>query len=184
MSFPLHLSFRNMAPSAAIEEVIRQKARKLDVFTDHILWCRVVVERVGNLRQHGSLYELRIDLATPGQEIVVQRELKRDSENKDFHVEIREAFDSARRQLEAHAHRRRRDVKTHEEAPHGKVSQLFPDEDYGFLETMEGREIYFHRHSLVNGDFDHLEVGREVAFVEQEGTQGPQASTVRIIGRH
>jgi cold shock CspA family protein len=74
-------------------------------------------------------------------------------------------------------------VKTHEEAPRGRVTRLFPEEGYGFLEAADGREIYFHRNALVNGDFDRLSVGRDVRYFEREGEKGPQASTVHLAAR-
>lgn len=61
---------------------------------------------------------------------------------------------------------------------------LNPQEGYGFLETPDGREIYFHRHSVLHGHFDDLQVGTEVTFVEEAGKKGAQASTVAIVGRH
>ncbi len=68
-------------------------------------------------------------------------------------------------------------VKTHEAAALGRV-RLEPELDYGFLETPDNREIYFHRNSVLGPGFDKLEIGAEVRFVEEEGEQGPQASTV------
>jgi len=59
---------------------------------------------------------------------------------------------------------------------------LFPKQDYGFLETPDGREIYFHRNSVLHPGFDRLEIGTEVRFVEELGQEGPQASTVAIVG--
>jgi cold shock CspA family protein len=50
--------------------------------------------------------------------------------------------------------------------------------------TPEGREIYFHRNSVIDGDFDSLEIGSEVRFNEEAGDEGPQASTVYLIGKH
>jgi cold shock CspA family protein len=59
---------------------------------------------------------------------------------------------------------------------------LFPEEGYGFLATPDGREIYFHRHSVLHPGFDRLAIGTEVRFVEESGEKGPQASTVAIAG--
>jgi hypothetical protein len=32
--------------------------------------------------------------------------------------------------------------------------------------------------------FDQLTIGTRVAFVEERGEQGPQVSTVRVLGKH
>jgi cold shock CspA family protein len=53
-------------------------------------------------------------------------------------------------------------------------------EGYGFLTTPEGREIYFHRHSVLEPGFDRLDIDAEVRFAEEQGEKGPQASTVYI----
>ena len=75
-------------------------------------------------------------------------------------------------------------MKAHDVLPHGRVSRLYPHEDYGFIATRDGHEVYFHRNSVVNDAFDRLEVGAEVSYVEQDGRKGPQASTVKLVGRH
>jgi cold shock CspA family protein len=70
----------------------------------------------------------------------------------------------------------------HESPPHARVARLFPEDGYGFLETPEGTEVYFHRNSVLDAGFNRLKVGAEVAFVTEEGEKGLQASTVRITG--
>jgi cold shock CspA family protein len=102
--------------------------------------------------------------------------------DEDLYVAIRDAFDAARRRLEDYAGRQRGAVKSHEERHRARVSRLFPEEGYGFLATPDGREIYFHRHSVLHPGFDRLAIGTEVRFVEESGEKGPQASTVAIAG--
>ncbi len=63
-----------------------------------------------------------------------------------------------------------------------RVSRLFPEEGYGYLPP-DGGEIYFHKNSVLNDEFEKLVVGTEVSFVEEAGDKGPQASTVRILGK-
>jgi cold shock CspA family protein len=89
-----------------------------------------------------------------------------------------------RRELEDYVRELRGDVKTHDPLPHAKVSELFPMEDYGFIKTHEGHRLYFHRNSVLDGRFDELDIDSEVSFVEELGDKGPQASTVRLAGRH
>ncbi|MGE5721197.1 MAG: cold-shock protein, partial [Sphingomonadales bacterium] len=54
--------------------------------------------------------------------------------------------------------------------------------EFGFLETDDGSEIYFHRNSVLNHGFAHLKPGSKVRYVEELGNEGPQASTVEPIG--
>ena len=184
MKLPLEIAFHNLPHSEAIEAEVRAKADKLDEFCDQIMRCRVVVEVPHQHHKHGNFYQVRIDLTVPGEEVVVNREAPEHVPYRDVHVAIRDAFDAAKRKLEDYVRRHRRDVKVHEAAPHAKVRLLNAQEDYGFLETPDGREIYFHRHSVLHGHFDDLQVGTEVTFVEEGGKKGPQASTVSIVGRH
>jgi len=96
---------------------------------------------------------------------------------------VRGAFNSARRKLQEHARLRRSDVKTHEPNLMATISRIFLKEGYGYLETVDGREIYFHANSVLGGTFRKLKTGTRVQFVEETGLKGLQASTVRIIKR-
>jgi len=49
--------------------------------------------------------------------------------------------------------------------------------------TPDGREIYFHRNAVLNGDFEKLRLGAEVIFNEADGEKGPQASGLRLAER-
>jgi ribosomal subunit interface protein len=177
MKIPLQIRSRNFHLSETIEEAIRAKAEKLDQFYDQISRCKVTVEVPHRHRHKGILYDVRIDITVPGGEIVVKRE-----PHEDVYVSIRDTFDAARRQLKTRAEVRRGEVKFHEETPRGRVSAIFPEKGYGFLSTRDGREIYFHRNSVVGDKFDGLKVGTEVCFVEEQGDKGPQTSTLRVIG--
>ena len=99
-------------------------------------------------------------------------------------VAIRDAFDAAVRQIEDLAREMRDQVKEQVETDRGRVTKFLAGEDYGFIESADGREIYFHRNAVIDGAFDRLKVGSEVAFVEEAGEKGAQASTVRLIGKH
>jgi cold shock CspA family protein len=64
------------------------------------------------------------------------------------------------------------------------VKKLLPEDGYGFLESADGREIYFHRNSVRELGFESLEIGARVRFAEEEGEKGPQASRVTPLGEH
>jgi ribosomal subunit interface protein len=185
MQLPLQITFRHMDPSPALEARIRQRAEEFERFFDRITSCRVIVERVNRRHQQGNLFEVKIDLLLPGNELVVGREHRANHAHEDPYVAVRDAFDAARRLLEDHARRRRGEAKTHAVPDHGRVARLLPDRDCGFIETAAG-EVYFHRNSVANDGFDQLEVGAEVRFVAQEAESpdGPQASTVVPLGKH
>ncbi len=184
MQLPLQIAFHNMERSETIENAVREKAAKLDEFAGQIMGCRVVVEAPHRHHERGNQYQVRIDVTIPGGEIVVTREPPEHTTYKEINIALRDAFDSARRQLEDYVRRVRSAVKVHESLPHARVSKLFPDEGYGFLETPDGREIYFHQNSVLNEGFARLKIGTEVTFAEEAGRKGPQASTVKPVGRH
>lgn len=209
IKIPLQVTFKNMEPSETIEAHIRDGAEKLDTFYDQIMGCRVLVEAPHRHHRKGQLYHVRIDLTVPGGEFVIKRaprlitdrplryhkvpddvepeESREESKyaaHDDILLAIRDAFDAARRKLQDYARRRRGVLKVHEGTPHARVTKLFPEEGFGFLETPEGREIYFHEHSVLDSGFNGLEIGTEVHFVEEPGEKGPQASTVTPVKHH
>lgn len=184
MQLPLQVTFRHMETSEALLADIEEKAEKLDRFSDQIMACRVVVEAPHQHHQKGKLFHVSIDLTVPGGEIVASRSADLNHAHEDVYVAVRDAFNAVKRQLEDHARVQRHKVKLHEAPPHGKVLRLIPDEGYGFLESAEGKEVYFHRNSVLNDQFDQLEVGSEVRFSEEKGEEGPQASSVALIGKH
>lgn len=169
------VTFKDIPPSEAIESVILEKASKLERYYNRIMGCRIAVEAVQQRKHQGKLYSVRIDLTVPGSEIVINK-----IENEDLYVAIRDAFDAARRRLEAFAEKQRGDIKQHEEPPRGRVARIVAAEGYGFILTSDGREVYFHRNSVINPDFDRLKEGMEVVFIEVQGKKGPQAARVAV----
>jgi ribosomal subunit interface protein len=180
MQIPLEVTFRNMRHSDAIEEAVRKRAEKLDRYHPRIMACRVMVEASHHRSTKGAVYHVRVDVTVPGGEFVAHREPPLQNFHEDVYIAIRDAFDRVRRELEDHARAQRGDTKTHEQMPHGRVTKLFPDRGYGFIETPDELEVYFHRNSVLDHGFDGLAVGTEVRFVEELGERGPQASTVIV----
>lgn len=175
MKITPQITLKNVPHSEAVEAKIRDKMEKLNQFNNRIMSCRVAVEESQRRQHQGKLFAVHIDITVPGKELVVNR-----VEHEDCYVAIRDAFDAARRQLEEHSRIRRGVVKSHAEAPRGKVAKIFPFDGYGFIITSDGREIYFHRNSVIQPNFDQLEEGVEVAFLEEQGKEGPQAVRVAL----
>jgi cold shock CspA family protein len=174
-----------MKPSAAVERNIREQARRLDKFSEDIMSCRVVVEAPHRHHHQGYLYHVSMGVRLQGRATIdVTRNPEQHHAHEDVYVAIRDAFDAARRRIEDYARRRRGQVKHHEVPAHGIIVQLFPERDYGTIATRDDRRVYFHRNSVVGADFEQLDMDAEVRFVEEMGEQGPQASTVKLIGKH
>lgn len=126
-------------------------------------------------QKKGDEYNARIEITVPGSDLVVKRE-----PNQDLYTAIVGSFETAERRLKEFADKQRGDVKHYEEKPVAKVDKLFFENGYGFLVTPTGREIYFHKNSLVGEKFDNLVIGTVVEFVERLGEKGAQASTVTV----
>lgn len=172
-----------MAPSPALETLVRGCADELETIFDRIVSCRVTLEAPNHHQHHGGVYKVRIEISVPGDHIVVDRSPIEQATHTDVDVAIHDAFRAARRQLEDHVRRERGDVKTHVAPPHARVVHLEPGLEYGRLATDDDREIYFHRHSVIGG-MERLKVGTEVRFHEEPGDKGPQASSVEPVGEH
>ncbi|HBD11312.1 MAG TPA: 30S ribosomal protein S30 [Porticoccaceae bacterium] len=184
MQKPLQISFLNLDHSAAVEERIREECAKLEQFYNGIIGCRVTLEAAHRRHHQGNIYEIKVHLTLPEGEIVISHPHHDQHAHEDIYVAIRDGFKAARRQLEDFSRKRRQQVKSHEPPQHGRVAKILPEEDYGFIETNEGRQIYFHRNSLINARLESLNPGDEMRFVEELGEQGPQASTVYLQGKH
>ena len=201
MELPMQITFRNMESSENVKEWILAEAGKLETFYKPIMGCRVAVEIPHRHKRKGAAYGVRIDLTLPGGEIVVKRAptlaprlrkvretaITKDGEldgpRKNLRLAINQAFQAASRRLQDYARRQRREVKTHEPVPVARVERMFREKGYGFITAPDGREIYFHEDSVLNGGFRKLKVGTVVNFAEEKGEKGPQASTVRIAGK-
>jgi ribosomal subunit interface protein len=109
MQIPLQITIRDIDQSEALETHIREKAKKLDEFFDHIMSCRVVVEMAHKHQHQGKQFNVRIDIGVAGGEIVVNRD-----HAEDVYVALRDAFDAAKRQVQEYAHKLHGDVKKHE----------------------------------------------------------------------
>lgn len=178
MQVPLQIAMRHMETSAVLEAHIREKAAKLEEFHPRITSCRVTVEELDRHKNQGRHFRVRVDLRVPGKEIVANRD-----HDEDVYVALRDAFDAARRQLEETARESRGEVKTHQVEGHGKVARLFRDEGYGFIETAEGRELYFSSENVAHPRFEQIEVGAPARFIEEEASEGAQAKRVSV-GKH
>lgn len=178
MQVPLQITVRNVPHSRALDAGIREKAAKLEEFDPRITSCRVTVEESNKHHQQGRQFAVHIDLRVPGREIAVTRE-----HHEDVFVALRDAFDAAKRQLEDVVREMRGDVKSHEIPRHGLIARLNADEGYGFIETGDGRELYFSRENVVHPPFEELEPGMPVQFIEELAAEGPQAKRVSV-GKH
>jgi len=184
MDIAPEIAFHNMDKTEMLERLVREKIAHLDGLFDHLTSCRIAIEAPHRSHRHGNRYHVRIVLGVPKGELVISRDPGEEAAHEHPQVAIRDAFDRAERRLKEYQRQLRGDVKVHERPLQGRVLRLFPDQDYGFIATNDGREVYFHRNAVIDEGFDALEAEQPVELVLAQGDSaiGPHASTVRPIG--
>ena len=113
MQVPLQITFRHMERSSAVEARIRERCHRLEQFAEHITSCRITLEAPHKPRHKDGLYKVTIDITLPGEKRVASRHLDQHHAHEDVYVAIRDAFDTARHQLEDYVRRRRAAIKPH-----------------------------------------------------------------------
>jgi cold shock CspA family protein len=185
METPAEIDFPGTTPTPAMRRSVESHIAALEKRFGRITACHVAVRPPSGHHRTGGLYQVRIHLSLPDGRTVEVDHLENDDERfADVSFAINDAFKRARRRLQDDVRRMEGHVKAHEPTPLGSVVRLDESGDFGFLATSDGREIYFHRNSVLNDAFDRLEVGTRVFFFEEQGDEGPQASTVKIAGKH
>lgn len=185
MQTPVEIDFQGFAANAETQATIVKHIAELEDRYGRVTAGRVVLKGPGGHHKTGGLYEVNIHLSLPnGREVNISRTTQSDERHADIAFAIADAFKRARRQLQDKARRMQAHLKQHESEPIGTVVQLDPSGEFGVLEDRDGREIYFHRNSVLNDAFGKLKAGARVVFAEEAGEKGPQASTVKPLGKH
>ena len=179
MEVPLQITMHNMRRSDALEARIRENAAKLERFHSRITSCRVAVEETQHHQRQGGQFTVRVEVRSPGGGDAISSL----QHHEDVYVAVRDAFDAARRQLEDAVRKARGDVKLHARPGLGRVARMDRDEGVGFIQTEDGRELYFSRENVVHPTFESLAPGTEVRFIEETAGEGVQAKRVSA-GKH
>jgi cold shock CspA family protein/ribosome-associated translation inhibitor RaiA len=188
MQIPLEIAFHNIESADWAQAEIRERVADLERIYDRLNSCRVRVDQRAN-NSNGTIPPVvHIELGIPGRkDLVVSHEpdhLMRKYQRPDLHKAINEAFRIAeRRLLDLKGQRDGRTKEPHHDGPNqalGQVAEIDPAGDFGFLLTREGGMLYFHRNALLSGNFEDLNRGDEVYYVEDMGDTGPIASKVRV----
>ncbi len=182
-----------MSPEPKAEALLQREIARLERFFPRIQSCSVTIE--APVRR--APFKVRIDVIGPSTAMIVRHsptlhrtlaaqeaaKTTKQAEPARSHLEleraIRDAFSEMRRRLQDHLRHMRGDIKRKEPRA-GHVTSVVPAGEHGYLETPDGRTLYFHANAVLNGHFDDLRVGSEVFFEEEVGERGPQASTVRL----
>jgi cold shock CspA family protein/ribosome-associated translation inhibitor RaiA len=185
MQTPLEIEFQEMTASPAVRELIADHVKKLEQLYGRITACRIVIKGPGHRHQTGGLYDINIRLALPnGREVNIGRTPKADERHSELPFAVNDAFKRAGRRLQDSERRMEGMIKSHEGQPIGTIVRLDPGGEFGFLRSSDGTEIYFHRNSVLGGDFSELAIGSRVMFTDEIGEKGAQATTVKLLGKH
>ncbi len=127
MELPLQITYHELAPSEALDALIREETEKLGRFFPHIISCHVLVDRVYRHPRVGSPFHVRIEVGVPGDRLTIssephirstligseeRRTRKRDElggEHKDAALAVRDAFRRAKRRIQDYARLLRRE---------------------------------------------------------------------------
>jgi cold shock CspA family protein/ribosome-associated translation inhibitor RaiA len=184
MQTPVEIDFQGMTATPRVQAAIDAQVARLEGRYGRVTACRVALKAPSGRHQTGGLYEVSIRLALPdGREVNVARTPHADERHADVSFAINDAFKRARRRLQDHVRRLQNRVKQHDGPPVGTVVRIDPSGEFGFIASADGNELYFHRNSVLDPP-KRLEVGARVSFAEAMGDKGPQASTVKLLGKH
>ncbi len=111
MPLSIRITWRDIEPSAVLGARIRELARRLAQFHAKIIHCHVIIALPHKHSHLGRVYEVRIEVTTPGAHLIVQHEHPERNSHEDPYAAAREAFQTMRRQLEDHERKRRQHVK-------------------------------------------------------------------------
>ena len=107
MTIPVHIVYRDVERTDAIDAYIRRHVEKLHAHAERAISCHVALEAPHRHKQHGRHYRVRIDLALPGAELVVDRCPDGSRGHEDAYAAIDDAFDHALRRAGEHSRRAR-----------------------------------------------------------------------------
>ena len=188
MQVPLEIAFHHIERSEQAENEIRTRVADLEKIYERLVSCRVRIDQRAKDVTGTIPPVVRIELGIPGHgEIVVSHEpdhLLRKYKHPDLRSAINEAFRKAERQLlDLKEQRQGRTKEPHHDSENqslGQVADMDGGGEFGFLLTKEGGLLYFHRNSVLAGDFDQLRRGDAVYYLQDTGDTGPIASKVRV----
>ena len=185
MQIAPEIVYHDVERSEWVESYVLERMRRLDKFAQGITRCHVTLTREQASRQKGNRYSVMVEVRVPPQhDLAIKKEKEIREMRTQLPAVINLAFAAIERQLKKTAALRRYEQKDHnDEQSRGIVEQLLAD-GYGFIRTVDdNRQIYFHRNSVLHDGFERLAIGTEVRFSAEEGEQGPQASSVQIVGK-
>jgi cold shock CspA family protein/ribosome-associated translation inhibitor RaiA len=172
----LKIEARNVDLRKGWQTKIQEEQEKLIRFyPNFVLHLRVSIEATTHYKEGG--FEIKLVATVPNDTAVVTRRAET------VRAALTESFDVLTLQLKEMQRKKR---KSHKQPIHaeltdgfGVIRKVSPHESYGFITSLDNRDIYFHENALKDLNMDELTEGDSVTFGETRGDKGPQASWVR-----
>lgn len=185
MQSPPEIKYIGVEGTEATDTLIQKRLADLEKTSNSIVSASVWVRSYIGRHQTGNAYQVRIDIRVPQRhQLVVKRVSVRSRRFETLPAVIRRAFASAERRLNELVERRRYEVKSHpQNQMMAVVDRIFRDEGYGFLRSLDGQQIYFHKNSCLHGEWERLTPGTGVRYAEEPGEKGLQASSIEIVNK-
>ncbi len=117
MSIPVEVVLKNFEDgNGTVKQVIDEKLAKIEQVCPRVTSCHVMIEQLQNPKHHHHSYHIRIAVAfPPHHEVVITKDPKKGAMQEELvTTQLREAFISARRQIQELLDKDRGKVKTHE----------------------------------------------------------------------
>lgn len=185
METPVQIDFQGMDARPDVRAAIEKHLIQLEERFGRITSGRVVLKAPSGRHRTGGLYEISVRLALPdGRQVNIGHVRQDDERFADLNYALNDTFKRARRQLQDNVRELQGQVKQSSGSPVGIVVELDPLGEFGFIQTEDDREIYFHRNSVLGEGYAQLSIGARVSYAEEMGEKGPQASTVKLMGKH
>ena len=111
MATPTQITYRHLDQSDALDSLIHQQVAKLEEFNDHIIECRVVIDKP-NAHHREKHFRVEVIALVSGAELIASHEPS-NGEGDDAYAVVHHAFRTMRRQLVEHIERTRHETKSH-----------------------------------------------------------------------
>lgn len=178
----LKIQYLGFSESEAVSAAVWNYVEHLEKLYGPIMSCSVVISHPHRKHQKGGIYHIKVRMHLSSVDVVVDRQSEKNHAHEDIYVALRDAFDAAKRKLADFSRIQEGRIKQKSIPAHARIIRLIDYDDCGFVVTEDHREIYFHRNALVNAEFEKLHVGQEVRFAETMGENGPQITSLQVIG--
>jgi ribosomal subunit interface protein len=177
-SIIIDITYRQTKKTPAIAAHIKNQIYKLERHFGHIVSCHVVLNHEIPAANNGGLYSTSITVHVPH----ATPKFSKSTDHTNLYASIADAFNGMQRQLK----QRMRHLHNHSaiEKPiqKGVVRDLFPLDNFGFIEDQQGVKYYFNSDHVNNEKFKQLRIGQSISFTEVQTLQGLQAHKIKPCG--